>query len=289
MLRRLVSFLAERPADDPLLAAATWSIVPHVNPDGEARNAAWSASTVPAIDHLGGEDRVYDLPALYASRPCASCRGTTWSSDSRAIRKTAEARPENRAVAAFLAEGAPFHLHASFHGMGFATGPWFLIEEAWIDRTAALRDSMRRIRCGRWDTSSSTSTAAERKVFIASTRGSPPAPIRRSMVRWFEERERSRDGREVPSQLDGVRPLAGRRSLHHGLRDAALPAAAGSWGDGRPDDPHFRAFLARIAGKAPEEVRAEMEKSGVRGMPIRDQMRLQLAFLNAALVAVGNG
>jgi hypothetical protein len=55
---------------------------------------------------------------------------------------------------------------------------------------------------------------------------------------------------------------------------------------GRPDDPHFRAFLARIAGKAPEEVRTEMEKSGVRGMPIRDQMRLQLAFLNAALAAV---
>ena len=39
MLRRLVSFLVARPADDPLLAAATWSIVPHVNPDGEERNA----------------------------------------------------------------------------------------------------------------------------------------------------------------------------------------------------------------------------------------------------------
>jgi len=36
----------------------------------------------------------------------------------------------------------------------------------------------------------------------------------------------------------------------------------------------------------PEAVRAEMERSGVRGMPIRDQMRLQLAFLQEALAAV---
>jgi len=55
---------------------------------------------------------------------------------------------------------------------------------------------------------------------------------------------------------------------------------------GRPDDPRFRAFLGRVAGKSPEEVRAEAGRSGVRGMPLRDQMRLQLAFLNEALRAV---
>src|SRR5689334_9256357 len=38
MLRRLAACLAARPAGDPLLAAVTWSIVPHVNPDGEAKN-----------------------------------------------------------------------------------------------------------------------------------------------------------------------------------------------------------------------------------------------------------
>ena len=54
MLRRLVSFLAARRAGDPLLRAATWFVVPHVNPDGEARNAPWSASTVPASDPLAG-------------------------------------------------------------------------------------------------------------------------------------------------------------------------------------------------------------------------------------------
>src|ERR1700709_1335959 len=56
MLRRLAAFLAERPADDPLLAAATWFVVPHVNPDGEERNAAWSAETLPAVDPRGGDD-----------------------------------------------------------------------------------------------------------------------------------------------------------------------------------------------------------------------------------------
>jgi hypothetical protein len=55
---------------------------------------------------------------------------------------------------------------------------------------------------------------------------------------------------------------------------------------GRPDDPRFRAFLARVAGGSPERVRAEMESGNVIGMPIRDQMRLQLAFLNEALAVV---
>src|SRR5262245_5233703 len=64
MLCRLAAFLAARPADDPLLTAITWYVVPHVNPDGEVRNHAWSDVTFPAVDHLGKEDRVYDL-SLY--------------------------------------------------------------------------------------------------------------------------------------------------------------------------------------------------------------------------------
>jgi hypothetical protein len=41
-----------------------------------------------------------------------------------------------------------------------------------------------------------------------------------------------------------------------------------------------------IAGRSPEAARGEAERCGVRGMPISDQMRLQLAFLNEALSAV---
>ena len=52
---------------------------------------------------------------------------------------------------------------------------------------------------------------------------------------------------------------------------------------GRPDDPLFRAWRERLAVLPDDEVR---QRSGARGMPIRDQMRLQLGFLEEALATV---
>ena len=285
MLRRLVSFLAARPADDPLLAMATWFVVPHVNPDGEERNAPWSAATVPAIDPRGREDRVYDL-SLYMNHVVRELPGDDMEFGFPRGPEDGGARPENRAVAAFLAEGAPFHLHASFHGMGFATGPWFLIEEAWIDRTAALRESMRSQVRGMGYQLFDVDRGGE-KGFHRIDEGFTTRPDSRSMVRWFEERDDPQMAAKFrPSSMEYVRSLGGDPFTMVSEMPLFLrPLEAGE--SGRPDDPRFRAFLARIAGKAPEEVRTEMEKSGVRGMPIRDQMRLQLAFLNAALAAVG--
>jgi len=286
MLRRLVSFLAARPADDPLLAAATWSVVPHVNPDGEERNAPWTAATVPAVDPRGGDDRVYDL-SLYMNHVRRELPGDDMEFGFPRGPEDGEARPENRAVAAFLAEGAPFHLHASFHGMSFATGPWFLIEEAWIDRTAALRASMRNQVRAMGYRPFDVDRGGE-KGFRRIDEGFTTRPDSRSMVRWFEERgDPQMAAKFRPSSMEYVRSLGGDPFTMVSEMPLFLrPLEAGE--SGRPDDPHFRAFLARIAGKAPEEVRTEMEKSGVRGMPIRDQMRLQLAFLNAALAAVGS-
>ncbi len=285
-LRRLVSFLAARPANDFLLAMATWFVVPHANPDGEARNAAWTASTVPVADRLGREDRVYDL-SLYMNHVLRELPGDDMEFGFPRGPEDGEARPENRAVAAFLAEGAPFRLHASFHGMGFATGPWFLIEEAWIDRTLALRESMRsQVRAMGYQLFDVDRRGE--KGFHRIDEGFTTRPDSRSMVRWFEERNDPQMAAKFrPSSMEYVRSLGGDPFTMVSEMPLFLrPLEAGE--SGRPDDPHFRAFLARIAGKTSEEVRTEMEKSGVRGMPIRDQMRLQLAFLNAALLAVGN-
>ena len=190
-------------------------------------------------------------------------------------------------MAAFLAEGAPFHLHASFHGMGFASGPWFLIEEAWIDRTAGLREALRR-RVREMGYQPFDVDRGGEKGFRRIDEGFTTRPDSRSMVRWFEERDDPATAAKFrPSSMEYVRSLGGDPFTMVSEMPLFLrPLEAGE--TGRPDDPRFRAFLARIAGKAPEEVRAEMEKSGVRGMPIRDQMRLQLAFLNAALAAVGS-
>ncbi len=284
MLRRLVSFLGARPADDPLLAAATWFVVPHVNPDGEVRNAAWSAATEPAVDHLGREDRAYDL-SLYMRHVLRELPGDDMEFGFPRGPEDAGARPENRAVAAFLAGGAPFHLHASFHGMGFASGPWFLIEEAWIDRTAALRESMRRqVRAMGYEIFD-VDRGGE-KGFHRIDEGFTTRPDSRSMIRWFEGRnDPGMAAKFRPSSMEYVRSLGGDPFTMVSEMPLFLrPLEEGE--TGRPDDPRFRAFLDRIAGRSPEEVLTEMEKSGVRGMPIRDQMRLQLAFLNAALAAI---
>jgi hypothetical protein len=284
MLRRLAVFLAARPAEDPLLARFTWYVVPHVNPDGEARNAAWSGVTLPAVDHQGSPDRVYDL-FLYLHRVIRELPGDDMEFGFPRNPEDSGARPENQAVAAFLAGGAPFHLHASFHGMGVASGPWFLIEPAWIDRTAPLRDALRQgVRAMKYEPFD-VDRGGE-KGFRRIDEGFTTRPDSRSMVAWFEERGDFETAAKFrPSSMEYERSLGGDPFTMVSEMPLFLrPLEEGE--TGRPDDPRFRAFLDRVAAKPPEEVRAEAERSGVRGMPVRDQMRLQLAFLEEALNTV---
>lgn len=289
MLRRLVAYLGSRPGSrpglDPLLAGATWRIVPHVNPDGEARNAAWSEVTLPASDHLDGEDRVYDLFS-YLRHVMRERPGDDMEFGFPRGPEDCGARPENQAVAAFLAEGAPFHLHGTFHGIAFASGPWFLIEPAWVDRTADLRAYLR----GRVAAMGYRPFDVDRggeKGFRRIDEGFSTRPDSRAMVAWFLERNDPEMAAKFrPSSMEYVRSLGGDPFTFVSEMPLFLrPLEAGE--TGRPDDPRFLDWLerARSAG-SPEETRAEMERGGVRGMPLRDQMRLQLAFLNEVLAAV---
>ena len=287
MLRRLASFLASRPEDDPLLTSATWYVVPHVNPDGEARNVAWSGTALPAVDHLGREDHVYDV-ALYLRHVVRELPGDDMEFGFPRGLDDSGARAENRAVAAFLAEGAPFHLHASFHGISFTPGPWFLIEPEWIGRTAELRESVRR-RVRAMGYQPFDVDRGGEKGFRRIDEGFTTRPDSRSMVRWFEERGDFETAAKFrPSSMEHVRSLGGDPFTMVSEMPLFLrPLEEGE--TGRPDDPRFRAFLGRVAGRALAEVRAEAERSRVRGMPVRDQMRLQLAFLQEALAAVVPG
>jgi hypothetical protein len=284
MLRRLAAFLAARPADDPLLTAITWYVVPHVNPDGEARNAAWSEATLPAVDHQGREDRAFDL-FLYLRHVVRERPGDDMEFGFPREPGDSGGRPENQAVASFLAEGAPFHLHASFHGMGFASGPWFLIEPAWIDRTGQLRDSLRAQVRAMGYRPFDVDRGGE-KGFHRIDEGFTTRPDSRAMIAWFEERGDSGTAAKFrPSSMEYVRSLGGDPFTMVSEMPLFLrPLERGE--TGRPDDPYFRDFLERIAARSPEEVHAEVERAGVRGMPIRDQMRLQLAFLEEALAVV---
>ena len=290
MLRRLAAWLAQRPAappEDPWLSAATWYLVPHVNPDGEARNASWSGTTLPAVDHRGAADSTYDL-ALWLRGAVREPPGDDMEFGFPFDADDDEARPENRAVASFLDAGGPFHLHASFHSIGFATGPWFLIEPAWIDRTGGLRERLRqRVRAmgyGLFDVD-----RGGEKGFRRIDEGFSTRPDSRSMRAWFEARgDAATAALFRPSSMEHVRSLGGDPFTMVSEMPLFLrPLEEGE--TGRPDDPRFRAWRSRLSAlRTAGEVHAEAARSGVLGMPLRDQMRLQLAFLNEALAAVSS-
>jgi hypothetical protein len=103
------------------------------------------------------------------------------------------------------------------------------------------------------------------------------------MIAWFGDFATAAKFR--PSSMEHVRSLGGDPFTPVSEMPLFVRPLEGE--TGRPDDPRFRAFLDRIAAKPAEEVRAEAGRTGVRGMPIRDQMRLQLAFLDEALAVLG--
>lgn len=113
---------------EALWGRVTLRIIPHVNPDGEARNRPWIERwdpTDPAemLGHflrgrrreLPGRDIEFGYPDL---------------------------RPENVAATRFLFARLPVALHASLHGMAFSEGALLLVEKRWLgtDRDALLRD-----------------------------------------------------------------------------------------------------------------------------------------------------
>ena len=289
MLRRLVAFLASRPADDPLLAGATWYVVPHGNPDGEARNAAWSDFPIPTVDGRGAPDLAHDL-FLYLRHVVREPPGDDMEFGFPRSPEDRDARPENLAVARFLAgataAGKPFHLHGSFHGIGFTSGPWFLIEPEWIGRTAEMREALR----GRVRSMGYRLFDVDRggeKGFSRVDEGFSTRPNSVAMRDHFLERgDPGMAAKFRPSSMEYVRSLGGDpftmvSEMPLFLRPPQEQEA------GRQDDHHFKAALGKLAlGKDPEAVRAEAARQGIRGMPVRDQMRLQLAFLGEALAAV---
>ena len=96
-------------------------IVPHTNPDGEARNRPWMRAWPDPAAYLRhvvreepGRDLEYGFPDM---------------------------RPENRHVSSFLREHGPYALHMSLHGMSSSEGAMLLINRPWTFRTQSLRDA----------------------------------------------------------------------------------------------------------------------------------------------------
>ncbi len=116
---------------DRLFERVSFRIVPHVNPDAEARNARW-------IDAFDADDTEATLAAYL--------RGRLREPPGRDVEFAyPDARPETAAATDFLFAAGPPVLHASLHGMGFAEGALLLIDRDHLlaPATEALRDGFR--------------------------------------------------------------------------------------------------------------------------------------------------
>lgn len=122
MLRRLVQIFYNKGEHlVELWEEFTFYILPHINPDGESRNAKWikawpnfEAYMSSAFRELPGRDIEFGFPKM---------------------------RRENELWSNWLKNEGPFSLHISFHGMGYSEGTMLLIERHWIDRTQCLRQA----------------------------------------------------------------------------------------------------------------------------------------------------
>lgn len=106
---------------EDLFQRFTLRIVPHVNPDGEARNQSWIREWSD-----DAEEREATLGAYL--------RGRRREPPGRDVEfGYPDLRIENRVAHEFLFGAGPVACHASLHGMGFSEGALLLIENAWID------------------------------------------------------------------------------------------------------------------------------------------------------------
>ncbi len=291
LLDRLASHLTGLPDEHAFKRDLTWRIVPHVNPDGEERNRGWTQRLIAIPDHRGKPDRGYDLWA-YLRSVVRELPGDDiefgfpigGNSQAQAV------RPENRAVAEFLSPepgrpSNPIHVHGSFHGMGLAPGPWFLIERSWIGRTATLRRHV----VTEVETMGYRLFDAERhgeKGFHRIAPGFSTRPDSGAMREFFEARSEPEEAAKfLPSSMEFARshgndpltlvtemPLFLTPSLPTGLVE-------------RRELEEVRARLLEAVPQGRSNLEAVARKLEVTPMPIRDQMRLQLSFLSEAIQA----
>ncbi len=301
LLDRLASYLTDLPPNHSLLRDCAWRLVPHVNPDGEERNHNWTQRLIEVRDHRGEPDFGYDLYTYLRSvvreLPGDDIEFGFPTDPSDKGSKALPLRPENRAVADFLAPlesetPLPIFLHGSFHGMGLATGPWFLTEASWSERTAGLR---RRL--------SATVESMGYRLFDVERHGekgfhriAPGFSTRPDSVAMRAFFEAQGD----PEEAAKFRPSSMEFARSHGNDPLTLvpemplfltPPVPGPPGlPGPIERRDLEAVRERLLGavsRGRSELTKVAEELGVTPMPIRDQMRLQLTFLSEALRSSG--
>jgi hypothetical protein len=278
LLERIASFLASLPGDETLLREYEWWIVPHINPDGAERNRGWSDVV---------SDR-YDL-STYLRHVVRELPGDDIEFGFPRDVDDDGARPENRAVYNWwLSDPRPFDLHVSLHGMGFAGGPWFLIDPDWRDRCDLLKDRCRAATEALGYKLHDIQRNGE-KGFERIERGFCTRPNSEAMARYFIERNDPEMAAKFrPSSMETIRSMGGDAlTLVTEIPLFVLPGVGETIDPTDPVAESWRKKIedwrSRIAAGVSGSVKREIETSGVRSVPIADQMRLQWETIRAGL------
>lgn len=284
LLEVLAGWLSSRPEDAEALSRVRWTLIPHMNPDGEVPNRAWTGELEETEDSTGARDRAY-LLHRYVPGVVRELPGDDVEFGFPRGPGDEEARPETRAAAEFLGEEGPYHLHASLHGMGFGHGPWFLLESFWTARTAELRKRLRDTVRSRGYRLHDVDRGGE-KGFWRIGPGFTTRPDSRAMRdHFFARGEPEVAGRFRPSSMEYVRSLGGDPLTMVSEMPLFMLPSEGPLADPTlPRVPRLEILEEAIDRHGPDAA----QRLGIRPMPIRDQMRLQLALLDEGLRAVGS-
>jgi len=172
-----------------LLQRVRFVIVPHINPDGEARNRSWmdewpslAAYLQHRVREKPGDDLEFGFPTM---------------------------RSENRAVSQFLRHHGPMDLHLSLHGMGISEGFFLLIERHWGFRTEALQEALRAA-AGQMELGLHDHNRKGEKGFFYLGPGFNTTPEGTAMRTFFRAQHNTEEARRFhQSSMEFVRSLGG--------------------------------------------------------------------------------
>lgn len=287
LLWRLVLALARLAPDHPAHQTYSWWIAPHVNPDGAARNAAWADPLPPEVD-----------PVAYLRHVVRELPGDDVEFGFPRDENDHEARPENRALNDWWrAADGPFHVHGSLHGTMWAFGAWWLLEPGWADRTRPLQqrcaDAAGQLGYGLHDLD-----RGGEKGFARISPGFTTRPDSRRMAAYFRSQgDEAMAARFRPSSFETMRDLGGDPLCF--VTELALfleapppgepPYRVAAFGAGKAKWERWALQAAQTEddAAAESELRAEIARTGVRGMPIDHQQQLQWELVRSALETVG--
>jgi hypothetical protein len=248
-----------------LLESCHFRVVPQMNPDGADRNRAWFADPPDFetyLAHAVREQPGDDIEFGFANVP--------------------EARPECRAALRYLWSDGPVAAHFSLHGMAWAEGAWFLINEAWGDRVGPLMDDLGAL-CQAHGLPQMEIDRKGEKGFRRLGKGISTTPTSTAMKAHFLALEDpDMAARFLPSSMEaaagaGGDPLCMVSELPLFLLD--VPASLA--------DPVLYRFQkardAALATDSPEAIRDLAREFRLRPLPMAQQVAVQFAMIVLAL------